>query len=568
MDLQRRLFVAGAAATLVVIACTPDRENGLVASDPGTWRDPEVLTPDANGVYQVAMRPTKVTIDNKDYCLRTYNGKLAPMIDVKTSPQPRRVRVDVSNDFVTMDEQPIYSQCKQPTVYHHFNDTNFHTHGLHVPPEKTADGLFQADNVLLDIHPRTAPVQFRFDLDEPKTHEAGTYWFHAHVHGSTSVQVANGVTGALLVRGGVDEIPGIKEARERVFLFQQIPYDYVDPVDPSKSVKPLVGECSELTLSIDQFAMVTEAQHTLTNGVLTPTIALHKNAVERWRFIHAGISEELAIGFRRLNANGTCDYRAADDLTRAIPLTQIAADGFTYAAGEASDAVVLEPGYRADVMMKAPAEPGMYCVVDVATAFGLNEAEDGKILAFVMVDDVEAAAGTGAMPSDADLARVARPVLDCNAPLTTKPRPLVFAQQKDPVTKELCEGQCPTGRPFFNMNCKKYGENAPPIVLPFGQTEEWLLSSEWVDHPFHIHVNSFTVCAGAKIRGKVITTPHWKDTIMVRAEDTSVGTKTDAITTTPLRIRTTYEDFRGKFVMHCHKLQHEDEGMMQTLEIR
>jgi L-ascorbate oxidase len=31
--------------------------------------------------------------------------------------------------------------------------------------------------------------------------------------------------------------------------------------------------------------------------------------------------------------------------------------------------------------------------------------------------------------------------------------------------------------------------------------------------------------------------------------------------------RTRYERFIGDFVMHCHIVQHEDQGMMQTLRI-
>jgi FtsP/CotA-like multicopper oxidase with cupredoxin domain len=32
-------------------------------------------------------------------------------------------------------------------------------------------------------------------------------------------------------------------------------------------------------------------------------------------------------------------------------------------------------------------------------------------------------------------------------------------------------------------------------------------------------------------------------------------------------LRTRYEDFKGKFVLHCHILDHEDQGMMQAVEI-
>jgi FtsP/CotA-like multicopper oxidase with cupredoxin domain len=60
---------------------------------------------------------------------------------------------------------------------------------------------------------------------------------------------------------------------------------------------------------------------------------------------------------------------------------------------------------------------------------------------------------------------------------------------------------------------------------------------------------------------------HWKDTLFVRQADTASGKGVDALTSNPIRIRTEYSDFKGKFVMHCHKLQHEDEGMMRVLAV-
>jgi FtsP/CotA-like multicopper oxidase with cupredoxin domain len=192
--------------------------------------------------------------------------------------------------------------------------------------------------------------------------------------------------------------------------------------------------------------------------------------------------------------------------------------------------------------------------------------EATKLLAYLEVDAEE---GSGTMPSDAELASVATPPLNCDAALTLPSRKMVFAQQKD-ANGAACEG--PTSatntQPIYNINCKTYHHDDPPMQLPLHGTEEWMLSSENNDHPFHIHVNSFTVCPGGTINGTPITTPHWRDTIFIRKTDTATGTGTEAITSTPLKVRTTYEDYAGKFVMHCHKLDHEDKGMMQQVQIQ
>ena len=34
-----------------------------------------------------------------------------------------------------------------------------------------------------------------------------------------------------------------------------------------------------------------------------------------------------------------------------------------------------------------------------------------------------------------------------------------------------------------------------------------------------------------------------------------------------MKFRTRYDVFTGKFVQHCHILDHEDQGMMQLIEI-
>lgn len=50
-------------------------------------------------------------------------------------------------------------------------------------------------------------------------------------------------------------------------------------------------------------------------------------------------------------------------------------------------------------------------------------------------------------------------------------------------------------------------------------------------------------------------TPVWKDTFLVRSDgDTQV-------------IRTRYRRFTGTFVLHCHILDHEDQGMMELVRV-
>jgi FtsP/CotA-like multicopper oxidase with cupredoxin domain len=279
------------------------------------------------------------------------------------------------------------------------------------------------------------------------------------------------------------------------------------------------------------------------NGLLRPRVDVTAGQVERWRFIHGGVTQEIKVILRKASRPGTC--KELDDTP--IPLQQIAADGYTFPEKRQLDELVLEPGYRADVMLKAPSQEGTYCVVDAKSTQGLQgDSEAANLLAVLEVKAAEPGAPDGQtqLPSDEDLAKVARPTLDCAAPVDGT-QEMIFAQQKDKDGK-ACEGIAGDS-PLFNVNCKSYDPNHVRELI-LGHTDEWKLSSQRNGHPFHIHVNHFTVCPESG-------PAYWKDTLFVR--------QNEPIT----RAVTRYDDFTGEFVLHCHILQHEDQGMMEHEKI-
>jgi FtsP/CotA-like multicopper oxidase with cupredoxin domain len=85
-----------------------------------------------------------------------------------------------------------------------------------------------------------------------------------------------------------------------------------------------------------------------------------------------------------------------------------------------------------------------------------------------------------------------------------------------------------------------------------GSVEEWeIVNLDEADHPFHIHTNPFLV---TQVNGVTLAAPIWRDTVNVRGHET-------------VTIRSRFEDFTGVFVLHCHIFNHEDIGMMQTIEV-
>lgn len=89
--------------------------------------------------------------------------------------------------------------------------------------------------------------------------------------------------------------------------------------------------------------------------------------------------------------------------------------------------------------------------------------------------------------------------------------------------------------------------------VPLGAIEEWeFVNVTYEPHPLHIHVNPFQVVAIDGDRSRAEN--HYRDTALVPPYGS-------------LTIRHRFLDFTGLTVMHCHILFHEDEGMMQLIEI-
>ncbi|MGI9517594.1 MAG: multicopper oxidase family protein, partial [Pirellulaceae bacterium] len=78
------------------------------------------------------------------------------------------------------------------------NVANLHTHGLHISGESPGDDITRSFE---------GGFGGDFVYDIPADHMGGTYWYHAHHHGSTYLQAAGGAFGLLIIDDGGDGIP-------------------------------------------------------------------------------------------------------------------------------------------------------------------------------------------------------------------------------------------------------------------------------------------------------------------------------------------------------------------------
>lgn len=514
-----------------------------------------------------------------------------------------------------------------------FNVTNLHSHGLWVSPSGNSD------NVLLSINPN---VNFEYEYNVPLDHPAGTFWYHPHQHGSTAMQVASGMAGALVVQG--DRYPTrehngdldtlLKSFRPvggssaEIMLLQQIPYDCLSDNQTKINWNCRPGE----TGVVENFGQVgppgiwvKSGRHTSLNGQVQPVIDLTQHQVYRWRLIDAGFQApvvfhikhasdpaKLAAYLTRPKAGTVGPEQKGDEniaeLCNGPDVMQfeVASDGLTHARIIGKTLNTLQPGYRSDILFALP-KAGSYCVIGDNSVADVNgNTASARLLGVIRAKPnahpaayakaglsqsefmqkalINAAQG---IPSTRIEPEVRQRVI---ADLTDGMRLSKFTPHKNFTAEELAKldsgkkeyvtfniapadgTTSPTlfmvmGDPALNQKpAEKFAYQPDRIdhTLILGDQQMWELTSKLGNHPFHIHVNPFQVVSienhnPGQARDDI--DPQYKDL---------VGTWKDTLFVMQgykIRVATRYQRYIGEYVLHCHILEHEDQGMMQNVKV-
>jgi FtsP/CotA-like multicopper oxidase with cupredoxin domain len=107
------------------------------------------------------------------------------------------------------------------------------------------------------------------------------------------------------------------------------------------------------------------------------------------------------------------------------------------------------------------------------------------------------------------------------------------------------------------INGKEYALNRIDFQVPFGQVERWRFKTGGnAPHPVHVHGASFQVQSRTGGRGNMVFPweAGWKDTVLLQDRET-------------VEVLVRFDGYRGLYLMHCHKLEHEEAGMMANFEV-
>lgn len=549
---------------------------------------------------------------------------VAPTIDVTPGDT---VRINLDNRL-PMDPTCL-SDTKVPmNTPHCFNGTNLHSHGLWVSPTGNSDNVllkikpqqkFQYEYNIPSDHPAGT---FWY---HPHLHGSTALQVGSGMAGALIIRgdrlptdVSNGDVDTLL-----KPIEG-QDFAERLLVLQQIPYACVDddghgPIKKKKNVDgkdEVDWSCAKgevgVVESYDQFgpgSWATSGRSTTINGLVQPRFEARTGEVQRWRIVHAGIRDTVNLQFVKLkdsaikqSAQGVAaadapKFIAQNCVGDAVPYQVIAGDGLTYAKAQEKTQLTLQPGYRNDLLVSFP-EGGAYCVIDRAgppKSEVSQEDSEHELLGVVMVEGEQKTGKDYIRDTLISAAKVNMPegevrekvVADLQKDLSLAS----FVPHRDIADSELLHEEehlvfkiSGSGdQTQFAIGTR--ADNAvpydPAVVnreLKLGTSQRWVLQSALAGHPFHIHVNPFQIEKIIAPDGKTdLSEPGakdpvdgdmqyagmkgvWKDTLFVKP----MNNKGQYYT---IYVKTRYQRYIGEFVLHCHILDHEDQGMMQNVRI-
>lgn len=445
--------------------------------------------------------------------------------------------------------------------------TIIHWHGLIVPPA-------------MDGHPSTAvePGQ-SYVYEFTVRNRAGTYWFHPHAHGTTGAQVIKGLAGLFIVHdeeeaqlalpGGEFDLPLILQ--DRAFdPSNQFVYDGAAMAE--------MGDMGGMNMTT---MMGFLGETLLVNGQPNATLSV---AARSYRL-------------RLLNGSNARIYKLA--WSNGAPLTVIATDGGLLTAPVQRDYVTLAPGERVELWADfSQTQPGTEIKLRSLEYTGV---EAGMMMGGMMMQMESAGALPNGATFDLLTVHVERPAVETltlPAQLTTGER-YALSNAVNAANPRRFELTMQNMQWLINGKAFELTAVDASETVQFDTLEVWEfvnqqgvgaqgnrssgmsgmhhnhqgastgnlgmqeVMNDFMAHPMHIHGVQFQVIerqidpayasAWATVSAGFVD-EGWKDTVLVMPGE-------------QVKILLRFNEYAGRYLLHCHNLEHESTGMMRNFLI-
>jgi spore coat protein A len=411
----------------------------------------------------------------------------------------------------------IESRRGRRTVVRHRNELDVpvvvHLHGGKTPPEH--DGY--PTDTIIPVGGRDGgnmaqgTKEYVYPLDQP----AATLWYHDHRMDFTGPQVYKGLTGFHLIRDDEEEALGLPTGERDIPLmicdrsFAEDGSFRYPSIDPSLKGEPGVEP---------DFMSGVLGDCVLVNGAPWPVLEV-MNTLYR---------------FRLLNASNARRYRLALDPPppEGSAFVQIGSDQGLLAGPVEHERIEIAQAERFDVIV----DFSSYSVGDEVTLVNENgRGNTGYVMRFVV-----ARQGREDSQVPSKLADI-RPLLRSYA---TVEREFVFARG----------GAKMNGMTLWIVNGEPFDPDRIDADPELGAVELWKIRTLNVEHPIHIHLAQFQVLSKGGGGSPGPCDVGWKDTVnMDNGGEAELLVK--------------FDGYQGKYVFHCHNLEHEDMMMMANFEV-
>jgi FtsP/CotA-like multicopper oxidase with cupredoxin domain len=297
-------------------------------------------------------------------------------------------------------------------------------------------------------------------------------------------------------------------------------------IDGFEKYFPILKDLPERFLLI-KHAEQAEREIISINGQVNPIVAIRPGKVQFWRIAHIGAT--LFIKFR----------------IDGMPLYVVATDGHPLSRPQRMTEFFVGPGQRIEAIVIGP-PAGEYPMRTIPFQNQAWKAPDpAQQMATIVASGPQATAPMNGAEIMSQRVQDARWIDEIRTAPIAQRRTLDYSRTDD--------------RKMFMINGRVMDEDRIDQTVKLGDTEEWtVVNTDQQYHSFHIHQTAFLV---TEINGVPQDEDSLRDTF-------SVPPATD-IGPSSLKVIIPFTDpvIVGKFVYHCHAVDHEDKGMMGIVEL-